>query len=279
MDTIDTSRWTDHLIRTTDLNPRWVPLYIATFALQFACAFIRSVVAAVVLLIINVFTGLLVGFEVPVKECALVIGYAPLLISLVTLVFPWGGWWLVQQMGGRRPSERERAVYELAFEQLQAADPTLRGPRRVYILDTDSANAHAYAEILLINRGLLESPMLTAILGHEMGHLNTADARVTAALYRMWVPPREPVGFPFKFIAWVASGRAADDVMGRPWAAYWRHRENEADRYAAKLGQGTELASYLDADALAGDVPTPFKRMGTSSHPWTEHRIEALEAE
>ena len=48
--------------------------------------------------------------------------------------------------------------------------------------------------------------------------------------------------------------------------------------YAATLGQGPALAGYLDTHALAGDLPTPFKDFGETSHPWTEHRIDDLEA-
>jgi Zn-dependent protease with chaperone function len=63
-----------------------------------------------------------------------------------------------------------------------------------------------------------------------------------------------------------------------PWAMYWRRREAVADAYAAKLGQGPALAGFLDTHALDGDLPIPFKDFGESSHPWTEHRIDDLEA-
>jgi hypothetical protein len=41
---------------------------------------------------------------------------------------------------------------------------------------------------------------------------------------------------------------------------------------------GPELAAFLDVYALDGDLPIPFKAFGDTSHPWTEHRIDDLEA-
>jgi Zn-dependent protease with chaperone function len=130
----------------------------------------------------------------------------------------------------------------------------------------------------MVTRAILDSAAFPAVLAHELGHLNSSDARVTAAVYRLTTPPREPVGFPFRLITYVASGRAAMALTRSPWAAYWRHREKVADEYAARLGQGAVLADYLDTHALAGDLPTPFKFLSSDSHPWTEHRIEGVDA-
>jgi Zn-dependent protease with chaperone function len=268
-------RLSAHLIRPGDLNPGWILLYAVTWALQWFCASCRFVLADGVLALLDLITG----WGWPVNIPSVLIGFGPLAISLATLVLPLGGWWFQQQSGGRRPSERERAVFEAAFEQLRAVDPQLRGPRRWFVVDDPEPNASAYADTLMVTRGALESPSFPAVLAHELGHLNTSDARVTAALYRMTTPPREPMEFPFRLIAFLVNGRAAMALVRTPWAIYWRRREAVADSYAARLGQGQALADYLDAHAVAGDLPAPFKGFGDTSHPWTEHRIDDLEAD
>jgi Zn-dependent protease with chaperone function len=221
---------------------------------------------------------LITGWGWPVNLPAVVIGFGPLAISLATLALPLGGWWFQQQQGGRRPSERERAVFEAAFEQLRGADPQLRPPRRWFVVDDPEPNACAYADTLMVTRGMLESPSFPAVLAHELGHLNTSDARVSAAIVRITTPPRQPLEFPFRLLAFLISGRIGIALVKTPWAIYWRRREAVADQYAARLGQGPALAGYLDSYALEGDLPIPFKDFGESSHPWTEHRIDDLEA-
>ena len=263
-----------YLIGRGDLNPGWVPLYVLTWALMALSGFVRALAVVPPLWLIE----LIMGWSLPIDLIACVIGYAPLFVSLGTLVFPGGGWWFEQSQGGRRPSEREAAVFEAAFAELASADPQLRAPHRWFVVDDPEPNAVAYADTLGVTRGILDSPAFPAVLAHELGHSNTSDARVSAAIYRLTTPPREPVGFPFRLIAYLASGRAAMALTRNPWAAYWRHREKVADEYAAKLGQGPALADYLDIHALDGDLPTPFKAFGASSHPWTEHRIERVDA-
>lgn len=267
-----------YLIRPGDLNPGWVPLYAATFALAFLCGWLRSLAAALVLLAVNLFTVWILSLHLPIDALALVAGFGPLGLSLATLVLPLGGWWFQQREGGRRPSEREQAVFDAALAELRAADPRLRAPQRWFVTDDAEPDACVYGNTLLVSRGLLASPYLPAVLAHELGHLNSSDGRVTAAVYRLTTPPREAVERPFKTLAWLLSGRAAMSLTGAPWAMYWRRRETKADEYATGLEQGDALSDYLDLYGLEGDLPTPFKAFGESSHPWTEHRIEGLGA-
>ena len=72
------------------------------------------------------------------------------------------------------------------------------------------------------------------------------------------------------------AGPSASGSPRSPWAAYWRAREFEADKYAAGLGQSQELARFLDTNALVHDLPVPFMWMSEQSHPATEHRIDRL---
>jgi Zn-dependent protease with chaperone function len=270
---MSTRPW-NHLIRSGDLNLGWPPLYAATFGLEFLTGWLRALVAALVLLIANLFTAWWFGLRLPVNTLALIIGFAPLPVSLATLVLPLGGWVWQQAEGGRAPSERERAVFELAFAQLKEADPGLRAPGRWFVLDSPEGNAAAYANALMVTRGLLDSQGLVPVLAHELGHLNSSDARVTAAVHRLVIPPHSPEEPVFPIVGRILGGRAALDLMSIPWGIYWRRRERVADAYAARLGLGPGLAEFLDG---AVDRPTPFKSLGGSSHPWTEHRVEDLD--
>ncbi len=270
-----TKPW-QHLIRVRDLGWRWPALYAVTFGLAFLCGWLRSLAVALVLLILQLFTIWFWDLRLPVKMLALIVGFGPLVVSLATLVLPLGSWIWQQALGGRRPSEREQAVLDAALAQLREADPGLRAPGRWIVVDSEETNAAAYANAIAVTRALLDSSTPQATIAHELGHLNSSDARVSAAVNRLIIPPRDPVVPIFPILGWLLSGRAALSVMSVPWAMYWRRREGFADAYAARLGQGPGLADFLEGGA---DAPTPWKGFGTSTHPWTEHRIDALDRE
>jgi Zn-dependent protease with chaperone function len=262
-----------YVIGAKDLNPSWVLLYAGTLALQFGCAFFRAIVAYIVLWLAFTIGGYSTA---PVNTLALVIAYGPLVVSLATLILPLGGWWWEQQSGGRSPSERERLVFEDAITTLTQHDPDLRPPRRWFVTDEQELNAAVYADTLKITRGLLESGYLEAVLAHELGHLNSSDARLAAALHRMTTPPRRQVHRGFQTIALVATGGLAVKLTRAPWGVYWRAREHHADLYAANLGQAQGLAMFLESNALENDIPVPFIWLTDTSHPPTEHRIDRL---
>jgi Zn-dependent protease with chaperone function len=264
-----------HLFARRDLDWGWPPLYALTLFLQLLTGFVRALVAALVLLIVNIFTKWWFSVDLPVNLLALVIGYTPALISLATLAYPFGGWIWQQEIGGRRPSEREQAVLDLEMAQLQEASPELRPPGRWIMVDSGVPNLYAYLNTVAVTTRMLHDPLMRPTLAHELGHLNTADARVTAAVNRLIIPPRDPVEPIFPYLGALVSGRTAMAIMSIPWGIWWRRREFVADAYAERLGEASELAEFLDE--LGGDVATPWKSFGASSHPWTEHRIEALE--
>jgi hypothetical protein len=262
-----------YVIGAKDLNPSWVMLYVGTLALQFCCAFIRAMVAYIVL-----WLAFTIGRHstAPVNTLALIIAYGPLVLSFATLILPLGGWWWEQQSGGRSPSERERLVFEDAMTTLTHHDPDLRPPRRWFVTDEQEQNAAVYADTLKITRGMLESGYLEAVLSHELGHLNSSDARLAAALHRMTTPPRWEVHWGLRTIALVATGGLAVRLTRAPWGMYWRAREHHADLYAANLGQAQSLAMFLETNALEGDIPVPFVWLTDTTHPPTEHRIDRL---
>lgn len=268
------ARTSAYLIRPGEIDPGWLALYAITWAAAWISAILRFGVVYAALWVLTE----IAGWSLPIHFLAVLAGWGPLVISIATLVLPFGGWWWEQQAGARAPSEREQATFDAAFSELTRKDATLRPPRRWCVLDSQEPNASVYADTLMVSRGLLEDPFFPAVLAHELGHLNSIDGRLTAALFRLTTPPRTPVRFPLRTIAFLATGRVAMTLTRTPWAMYWRQREKQADKYAAQLGQGPTLAAFLDTHALDGDIPTPFKAFGDTSHPWTEHRIDHLQA-
>jgi Zn-dependent protease with chaperone function len=264
---------TAYVIRPREVAPGWVLLYAATFAIQAFCAPLRAAIAYPVLWLLFTILDKPTAW---LHTLAWLLAYGPLIVSLATLVLPLGGWLWQQQAGGRRPSERERLIYEDALTILTQADPQLRPPRRWFVLDEPYLNAAACSDTLMLTRGLLESGCLEAVLAHELGHLNSSDARLAAALHRLTTPPRGRMRFPLRTISFLFSGALGAWITRVPWAAYWRAREFEADLYAAQLGQGDGLARFLEANALENDLPIPFMWLTDHSHPSTEHRIDRL---
>jgi Zn-dependent protease with chaperone function len=262
-----------YLISAHEIAPGWVLLYAVTFALQFVVAAIRALVAYVALWLIFTAFGESTALAYPLS---LVIGYAPLALSFATLILPLGGWIWQTSLGGRSPSGREQLIFDDAMALLAQASSQLRPPRRWFVLDEPHVNAAAYADTLMLTRGLLESGQLAPVLAHELGHLNSSDARLTAALHRLTTPPRRRISFPLRTIGLIASGAIPAMLTRVPWGAYWRAREFHADAYAGGLGQGAALARFLDQNALEFDLPIPFMWLTDTSHPWTEHRIDRL---
>jgi Zn-dependent protease with chaperone function len=263
-----------YVISAKELSPGWVTLYAITFAIQVFCASVRATVAYPILWVVF---KLVVHNTAPVHDLAFIAGYGPLALSFATLILPLGGWWWEQQAGARSPSEREQLVVEDAITTLRQADPDLRPPRRWCILDRPDLNASVYADTLMLTRGLLESGYLQGVLAHELGHLNSSDARLTAALYRLTTPPRKQVRRGLRTITLIATGGLAVMLTRAPWGAYWRAREHHADHYAANLGQAENLAQFLETEALDNDLPVPFIWLTDKSHPFTEHRIDKLQ--
>lgn len=265
----------NYLLRAREITPGWVLLYAVTFAIQAFCASIRALIVYPLLWLLLWVLGWPTALAHPL---ALAVGYGPLVLSFATLLLPLGGWLWMQQTGGRSPAGRERLIYEDAMAVLRQADPGLRPARRWFVLDDPNPNAAAYADTLMLTRGLLESTFLAPVLAHELGHLNSSDARLTAALHRLTTPPRRRLRFPVRTLSFLATGALGVWVTRTPWAAYWRAREFAADQYAAGLGQAQDLARFLDIAALESDLPIPFRWLTDQSHPPTEHRIDRLDA-
>jgi len=236
---------------------------------------------------------------------AVVLAFAPLTASLAALVgLPSGGLLTRAELGARRPSQREQEAIEQALGMF--VGPNVRGPKAIYIIDLPTANAYVIGTTLYIERGLLLSPDLQAVLAHELGHLNSFDGRLIHATRRLLFPGMIFVAdYLFRFAAhdagynpdtgqrevhkqisgigcWASYVGMFVGLLGggfgmwvlRPaWEVYWRQREYQADAFAAQLGQALPLAEALDR-VLVLDAATPF--LIGRMHPYTELRIDRL---
>jgi Zn-dependent protease with chaperone function len=209
--------------------------------------------------------------------------------AVLGLVWPIGtAWWWRHSIGGRGPSGPERVSYNDALDTLKARDPRVRGPRRWFVLDDPDLMAAVSGDTLMLTRGLLDSDYLTPVLAHELGHLNTLDGRITCALNRIIVrePRRDPDAeqeFPpgllrltWRGVMWFLRGGLGLKLLGTTWAVWWRQREYVADQYAKDLGEGEDLADYMETHALFYDRPVPFIWNTLHTHPPTELRIDRL---
>lgn len=125
----------------------------------------------------------------------------------------------------------------------------MRVPRHWFVAEEPGYNAAAYAATMRVDRGLLESPYAAAVIAHELGHLNSSDARLQSAVSLMLIvpmptPEMHPLwSLPFRGLAWLASGQAVLWFTDNAWETYWSSREFAADQYAARLGQGRLVIS------------------------------------
>ena len=133
----------------------------------------------------------IVGYYPPIKSdtawCFLIgiLAFGPTIFCFV--VFPLGEKLLDYQIGGRRPSDREKVILNAIHERLCSAakDKRLSLPRITFrVQDTSEINAFAYGR----SRIMFTSTMLrhylkdengleklSAIAAHEAGHLRNGD--------------------------------------------------------------------------------------------------------
>lgn len=233
---------------------------------------------------------------------AILLALWPTFGVLLALAFPSGHLLTRWQQGARDPSGRERQAVEQAFATL--GEKGVAPPQHWYVVDAPTVNAYVIGSALYIERELIWSSFLPAVLAHELGHLNTSDGRYILATRRLVLPMflRMAEGFaqtgqrtfeieavtgrtkPFGmtgcgFILWAGAallmGGGLSLLLLRPlWLAYWRDREYAADAYAAGLGQAESFTEALQSLSLALDMAAPF--MWGRTHPYTESRIGRL---
>lgn len=293
----------DQLVRALRLpSIPTLSLYAATLVAELPVVFARMLLMLAVAALLLLSRGESLSGVEGYAELALI----PTAWSILALLTPFGGgWWWAQNLGGREPSEREQAAYHDAVQLLQAnaAEP-LRLPSSWFVLDEHQPDAAVCGNTLMLSRGLLESEYLPAVLAHELGHLDTSDGKLTAALNRLVINPlpkrgeKQPkqrdvivvggerflLGITlFGAVLWLlrllvrlAQGGLGLRITGPFWGSYWREREYTADEYAARLGQAEELADFLEVHALIHDHPVPLIWLTEHTHPPAELRIDRL---
>lgn len=229
---------------------------------------------------------------------ALIVGYGPLIWSVLNVAgLPGGGFATRRQLGARILSQRERDALNQALAQLP---PATSAPKWVYALDVPVPSAFVVGQTLYLAHNLFASPYLAAIVGHELGHLNSSDGRFVLGLNRLVVPlfrafsyglagemsstdplvarhARKQAGCIRSLLILLLSfmgGGVGIWAMTPLWVRYWRAREYDADRYAAQLGQADVLAEFLELYAQPFDMAIPY--FHGMVHPYTELRIDRL---
>jgi Zn-dependent protease with chaperone function len=277
-------------------------LFVATVIAEVPVIIARVVLTFAVIVLVLLIKGEPLGGAGGLAEIALV----PTGWSVLALITPFGGgWWWAQNMGGRDPSQRERLAYQDAVEHLQAhASEGLRLPGFWFVVDEPLPDAAVCGNTLMLSRGLLESEYLPAVLAHELGHLDSSDGKLTAAINRLIINPlpktreKQPAQhdlvvasgdrllltvtafgaalWTLRLVMRFAQGGLGLRIMAPGWGSYWRQREYTADQHAANLGQADELADFLETHALIHDHPVPFIWLTEHTHPPTELRIDRL---
>jgi Zn-dependent protease with chaperone function len=247
-------------------------LYGVTLALELPAVWVRAYLAYAVAWFWSQTQDMPAAYRWPI---AALFAFAPLAWSASALVWPGasGIWWR-QRIGGRAPTEHERRLYD-------AAD--LPEAPRWFVLDDAYPRAAVCGDALMLTRGMLEDRDLAGVLAHELGHLDTLDARLTAALDNLvlWTPRarggrRGAMRSLGAAVLWIVRGGVGARLTERIWARWWREREYVADAYAAAVGRGEELRSYLNRHVLLDDRPVPFMWASAVTHPPTAERIERL---
>lgn len=215
--------------------------------------------------------------------------------ATAALIYPLGaGRFLADGIGARRPTTEEADAYRDAMGSLPLERVKVL-PKWLYVLDSHELNAAVVGDVIIINRTVFDSEHLTAVIAHELGHLNSMDIRVScaanrlASLARLTEPMRtsateerqsgQQLGCLWGLVMLImrgCSGGLQTTMMGPAWASWWRLREYAADDYATRLGQAEDLARFLEENVLLYDVPIRFVWMTTRSHPPTALRIERL---
>ena len=243
--------------------------------------------------------GAIVPLGLSAEELAWIAALAPLIYSAVGLALPGQGRLWRLRLGARRMSSEERETLLAALELLRTHEPCLNGRVRFYVLDDPLPAAAVRGHAVILTRGLIESESLAAVLGHELGHVDSLDGRLTEALQRLavWADPLGPPNrhgapaptddfkpAPEPCLPWsclrlflrLAGGGVGEQLLGPLWSAYWRAREYAADSYAALLGQAEDLARHLGDFEQPFDAPQPGLIFKAAAHPPVALRIERL---
>jgi Zn-dependent protease with chaperone function len=242
---------------------------------------------------------LMVPLGLSAESLAWIGALAPLAHSALGFLLPGRGRLWRRRLGARHPSAEESAALEDAFGLLRSADPELRAPAAIYVLDSPLLEAAVRGRAVVLSRPMLESESLAAVLAHELGHIHSLDGRLTEAVARLTIcedplaPPadsgsreRPPEfdpgrngGLLWGALRWtlrLAGGGLGHKLLAPLWASHWRSREYAADAHAAFLEQAEDLVQHLTDFELALDLPQRTLPFNSFQHPPVALRIDRL---
>ena len=228
--------------------------------------------------------------------------------SLIIAFSPFGEWMLCIMAGAKKMTRVDMKIrmiplLELVYNKAKRKTPGLTNKIVLKIIYTPESNAYAIGRrTICVTEGLFKLPddVIQGILAHEVAHLaychneiqlligggnfiittliliikliSAVIAGISLILgYRRRSFGIVIIGMFFSAIIWLWTKFCMLFLM-------WSMRENEynADRYAAELGYGLELAKGLDAIGTS-EPQESFLKAIYSTHPNTHDRIGRLQ--
>lgn len=232
-----------------------------------------------------------------------------ILLSIVTLVTGGGSDNATRrQLGARTPTREEREHIIDALQQIKG-----RGAKRLirevsdwFVIDSPFPNSYTVGDTGYVTSAAASSQHLTALMAHELGHVQNSDGRKMKALRRLVDPFAFFLGLDrqveaigaivggqrvldnmrgsdekifFRVQAWKIQLEASIKLGGygllvhcMQWADYWRQQDFLADRFVYEWGFAPELIAILEQYQVL-DIAQPFLLSG---RPYTRERIDRL---
>lgn len=154
-------------------------LYIFTLILE-------SISVVVRYLLVSALVGLFAGERAGVLVGA-VAAAGPLVASLVMLAGAPSGHLLTRRsLRAREPKPAEGGQLEAVLRHFQERGVPV--PQRFFVVDDEGLNAAIAGRTLYVYKELLDSPYLSGVIAHELGHFNHLESRLLMAIRVLTVP-------------------------------------------------------------------------------------------
>jgi len=230
------------------------------------------------------------------------------IISAFVAFSPFGEWILCLMAGARKMTRVDMRIrmiplLEIVYNKAKKKTPGLTNKIILKVIYTPETNAYAIGRnTICVTEGLFKLPddVIMGILAHEVAHLAyrhneiqlligggnfivTAVLLIIKLIYTIIAAISLISGFKRRSFATVVIGMFLAAIIWL-WTKFcmlflmWSMRENEydADKYAAELGYGFELAKGLDSINTNEPQESFFKAL-YSTHPNAHDRVGRLQ--